>query len=343
MSDAATECVDCPCESRETVDANGVELEGRREGMSESESVDEADGDAGQRIEPADTPNESEELITVSIKPENLESSGIPRVRLGGMWMQTGDVNGPGSQADESSGQTDGVGSQTDVSIWHGDVLSVETDMYRPANETANIRLPCKKVKLPDIPVEDARCTPDESDGRGNHMDASSIRTDGHSDGDESETSANIRINVRMGRIDLKPRNSPEICKITTVKPIGQWRGVSASCTDVHVPLSAPIDTASRNFVFGWLESGDEAIVPSLEGKRVIEGDGNQSGGDGDDGDGDDTESGGSVDSQRVEGAWLSTESQYTCQSQRMQDGDSPVSSRPPIRPAEHPYGDVRC
>ena len=66
----------------------------------------------------------------------------------------------------------------------------------------------------------------------------------------------------------------------------------------MHIPLSAPIDTASRNFVFGWLESGDEAIVPSLEGKRVVEGDGNQSGGDGDNGDGDDTESGGSINSQ---------------------------------------------
>ena len=100
-----------------------------------------------------------------------------------------------------------------------------------------------------------------------------------------------------------------------TAKPIGQWRGVSASCTDVHVPLSVPIDTASRNFVFGQLESGDEAIAPSLEGERVIEGDGDQSGGDGDDGDGDDTESSGSVDSQRVEGVRLSTESQYTRQS----------------------------
>ena len=110
----------------------------------------------------------------------------------------------------------------------------------------------------------------------------------------------------------------------------------------MHVPLSAPIDTASRNFVFGRLESGDEAIVPSLKDKRVVEGDGNQSGGDGDDGDGDDTESGGSIDSQRVEGARLSTESQYTHQSRRMQDGDSPVSSRPPIRPAERPYGGVR-
>ena len=66
----------------------------------------------------------------------------------------------------------DGIGSQTDVSIWHGDVSSVETDMYRPANETANVRLPRKKVKLPDIPVEDAKCTPDESDGCGTHTEA---------------------------------------------------------------------------------------------------------------------------------------------------------------------------
>ena len=58
------------------------------------------------------------------------------------------------------------------MSIWHGDVSSVETDMYRPANEMANVRLPHKKVKLPDIPVEDARCTPDESDRRRTHTEA---------------------------------------------------------------------------------------------------------------------------------------------------------------------------
>ena len=88
---------DGPSESKVAEDIAGVKSRGRREGMSESESVDEADGNAGQRIEPADTPNESEELVTVSIEPENLESSGILHVCLGGMRMWTGDTNGPGS------------------------------------------------------------------------------------------------------------------------------------------------------------------------------------------------------------------------------------------------------
>ena len=49
--------------------------------------------------------------------------------------------------------------------------------------------------------------------------------------------------------------------------------------------------------------------MPSVEDERACDGNGN---GSGDNGDGDDTESGGNTDSQQVEGAQLSTESQHT-------------------------------
>ena len=49
--------------------------------------------------------------------------------------------------------------------------------------------------------------------------------------------------------------------------------------------------------------------MPSVEDERACDGNGN---GSGDNGDGDDTESGGNTNSQQVEGAQLSTESQHT-------------------------------
>ena len=255
------------------------------------------DGDPGREDERRDALNELTQLLTQTAKPYVESGSDILHVRLGGTQMRMGDANGPRGQMDWSDDQTDELRGQTYV--------------LNQSNNTEMAGISHGDGAGTYLGAGDAKREPDEPDGCGNLADMLSAHTDAHSDGDESETSANVRINVRMGRIDSKPRNSPEICKIATAKPIGQWRGVSTSCTDVHVPLSVPIDTASQNFVFGRLESGDEAIAPSLEGKRVVKGDGNQSGGDGD---GDDTESGGSVDSQRVEGARLSTESQYTCQ-----------------------------
>ena len=75
--DAATERVDCPHESRETTDANGVKLEGHREGMSRSASVDEADGGIGRGVEPAGMPNKSEILITMLIESEDPDGGDI--------------------------------------------------------------------------------------------------------------------------------------------------------------------------------------------------------------------------------------------------------------------------
>ena len=62
---------------------------------------------------------------------------------------------------------------------------------------------------------------------------------------------------------------------------------------------------------------------------------------DGNDGDGDGTTSGGSVDLNRVNAMLLAAESQHTRQTQRMRDGNSPVSPVPPIYHAERPYGIV--
>ena len=91
---------------------------------------------------------------------------------------------------------------------------------------------------------------------------------------------------------------------------------------------------------FGQVESGDEAIVPSVEGEGAVNGDGDR---DGDGGGMDGTTSGGGVHSTRVNAALLAAESQHMHQSRRKQIKGLPMSSKPPIRSAEHPNGTVGC
>jgi len=55
----------------------------------------------------ATTSNESDKLITVSIKSEKPHSGGIPRVRLAGVRWHTDDENRPRSGADASNGHVD--------------------------------------------------------------------------------------------------------------------------------------------------------------------------------------------------------------------------------------------
>ena len=59
-------------------------------GMSGFMSIDEADGNIGQRIEPAGTPNKLKGLVIMLIESEPPDSGRIPCVCLGGMWMVLG-------------------------------------------------------------------------------------------------------------------------------------------------------------------------------------------------------------------------------------------------------------
>jgi len=95
----------------------------------------------------------------------------------------------------------------------------------------------------------------------------------------------------------------------------------------------------SRIFVFGRAESGDEVIVPSVKGERAVDGDSER---DVHGGSVDGTTSSDDVDSERVEAALLGGESQRVCYSQRTDIANSPVSSWPPTKLGERPYGLVR-
>ena len=293
-SDAATERADCPRKSRETTDANGVELEGHREGMSGSASVDEADGGIGRGVEPAGMPNESEMLITTSIESEDPDGGDILCICLRGTWMRPGDTNGPGSQTDWLEGQadvlrgwtdtlmvsnnavttglshcddvstylgaggvkcsiweTDGVESQTDILSGHPDTPSVKTNPTKPTNETANVRLPRKKVKPPDSPISATRRAPDEPNSDGDLTEGLTVHMDGHSIETETEMAENRRGNIRMGRIDSMRRNSPYTPENKQSKPTNRWRRVSIGNGGVYIPLNVQIAVPSRKIIFG--------------------------------------------------------------------------------------------
>ena len=242
----------------------------------------------------------------------------------------------------------DGIGSQSDMSSGHSDMPSTETDVNRSANAMENVSIPRIKEKPPDIPMEITRGHPDEPDGCGNSADTSSMQTDAHSIGEETETAANETENVRKRQKEARIQNSPETIENGMPEHTDRWRQVGIGDASVYVPWNMPLEalgTTNRMFAFGEVESAGKAIAPIVEGERDGDGNCGQNRGDSDDerdGDGDGTTSGGSVDSTRVNEALLAGKSQHTRQDRRIRDRNLPVSSRPPIRPADRPYGHVR-
>ena len=122
-------------------------------------------------------------------------------------------------------------------------------------------------------------------------------------------------------------------------------RGVSINVSDVYLLWNAPVEALGQMFAFGEAVSGDEAIVPSVEGEKAGDGNGDRNGSDGDDGgngDVDSTMSSGGIHSTQVNVALLAEESQPMRQTQRTRSNDLLMSSGSPIRHANHPYGLVR-
>ena len=150
------------------------------------------------------------------------------------------------------------------------------------------------KLKPPDPPISTAKRLPDEPNGCGNHADRSIVCMDTYSVGNDVGMAENETKNVRTSQIDPKTQNSPYAPENRTPERTSRWRRVSVGDGDVYVPPIALIGTTSRNFVFGRVESGDEAIAPSVEGGKAGAGDGDRNG---DDGDVDDMTSGSNVDS----------------------------------------------
>ena len=250
--------------------------------------------------------------------------------------------NLPIRSARSAPDKPNGCGNRPDASSGCTDMHSAGNDAQMAVDEAKTVRTPPNEPKMRNLPAGAERRHAGMADGFRSHMDTLTTRKDTHTTVNNAGTAENVSRNVRSRQYGPKTKNSPNADGFAMPKRADRRRWVSADGINVNLPLNEVLDTASQKVVFERLESREEAIAPDVEGKTA-EGDGDGDGDrNGDDGDGDDTESGGSANSQRVESAQLSTESQHMYQSGRIQDGDSPVSSRPPIRPAGHPYGDVR-
>ena len=168
---------------------------------------------------------------------------------------------------------------------------------------------------------------------------------DGHSIETKSETSEIETGNIRICQNGSNTQNLPSMPENGMPKCSVGWKWVSVRDRDVYLPLNMHITVPSRKIVFGEVKSVEKAIAPIFEGERAGNGssDRNRDNGDGGrSGNVDGTMSGSSVHSKRVNAALLAVGSQHMCQCQRLGCRYSPVSSRPPIRHPNHPYGDVR-
>ena len=240
----------------------------------------------------------------------------------------------------------DGVERHVHTSTGHGAVPSVKTDAIIPARAPDSVSIPRKRIKPPDLPSRSARTPPDEPDGCGNHTDALRVFTDGHNVETESETSEIETGNVRIRQNGSNTQYLQSTPENGTPKRSVGWKWVSVGDGDVYLPLNMHIMVPSRKIVFGEVESIEKAIAPIVKGERAGDGSSDRNGDDGDgrrSGDVDSTTSGGSVHSKQVNAALLAVGSQHMRQRRRSGHRYSPVSSRPPIRHPNRPYGDVRC
>jgi len=229
-SNAAVEHADSSGESNETEITKEVESRHCEGGACQ---LCMADGNADRAVEREDALNELTQLLTMSIKSESPDGGEISRICLGGTSWCAGDANRPGNDADESRGLmdmartsnsaetagishgdgagtyldigdpkhgvevTDGIRSHVDVSTGHGNVPSAELDAQTTTDTPEIVRTPRKRLKPPDPPGSTAKRTADCPNGCGSHSDASSVRTDTQSVGNDAETAANETDNVR--------------------------------------------------------------------------------------------------------------------------------------------------
>jgi len=183
----------------------------------------------------------------------------------------------PSRAARRTPNAPDGCGSHADASSRLTDAQSVENDARTARNEAERVRTPRNSSKTRNSPMVTAKRHSDGPDGHGSHADRSSAHTDTRSVGNTTETTENKAETVRTRQNGPKTRNSPNAIEIATAKLPRRWRRVSADGIHVYVPWNAPIEvlgTASRKIVFGRVESGDEAIAPSVKGERAGDGDG---------------------------------------------------------------------
>ena len=317
----------------ETVSTHPIEPQSPNSPVGDSKrGVDVADGLASH------TDTSSEHMDPPSVETDALTSRNAPNtVSIPRTKPKTPDLPGDGARL--ALNEQNGWGSHTDTSSAQTGVPGVHTDAITPADEVGNIRTQQNRSKMQNSPLEAARQRSDEPNACRNLTDRSGERASVHSVANETETPANGMERVRTRRNGSKSRNSPNTRKTATPELTSHCKRVSAGGIIVYIPLNAPIDDSSRMFVFGRVEGGEEAIAPKVIDETAGNGDGDRNGGGGAV---NGTTSSGNVDSTRVEAALLATDSQQTRSGRITRKHSLPVSSEPPIQPAEQPYGLIR-
>ena len=140
----------------------------------------------------------------------------------------------------------------------------------------------------------------------------------------DTKTAKNASRNVKTRQRRSRRLNLPWRVEIETAKCPERWKHISNHGNDTQAPQNMPIEdlgTRIRKFVFGRSEvlGMDENVEASVEGEK----DGGRD--DECDGNVDGTISGGDVDSNQVEAARLTAESQQTHNNARTRRNNLPV------------------
>lgn len=131
----------------------------------------------------------------MSIEPEDLDSSEIPCICLGGTQMRMGNMNGPGNRADVLTGEMDESRGQVD-----GTTGEMDTSNVSNRAETAGISSG-EGVGM-YLEAGGMKCIIDATDGIKSHTDMSSRHMD----------MPNVQIDAKI------PRNVPDTVSIPCMK-----------------------------------------------------------------------------------------------------------------------------
>ena len=233
-------------------------------------------------------------------------------------------------------------GNRADASSGCTHMQSGRIDTKTTARMAEVISTTPNKQKPPNSPVGAGCWCRNGTNGLGNVVDASTTRTDMHSDQNGMTMTTKTRETVSKSSKKPKMPNSPigpKIWRRGDGNGSGNHADGSTVCRDTQCAGTdaKTAENASKNvFVFGRFVE----VLGSLEDvEATVEGETDGSRDDGCDGDVDGTASGGNVDSNRVEALWLTAESQQTRKNAKTQRNDLPVSPGQPAHSRIPCYG----
>jgi len=129
--------------------------------------------------------------------------------------------------------ETDGIGSHADASNGQTNAPSVHTDAITPTIAPKIVRTHPIEPKSPNLPAGSATSRSDATDGFGSHTDTSSVCTDVHCAGNDTQMATNEAESIRTRQNSSKMLNSPHGREVATPEYIYEWKRVSVGDGDV--------------------------------------------------------------------------------------------------------------